>query len=630
MDKTNSNSKHRFGICITAAAVLVLAALPVIESFVKLFFKRSIPFSTEIIMQMLMITSCVSGVIAVRKKEHLSIGLVQYIKNESVKSKLMIVTNMLSACVSAMLAVCSAVYIRVALDHNTMIGFIPQWIFSVVMPLCFMVMSFYFARALPFSGKKKLLAFIPALFSLFCSLPLIAQFIWLFDLPESMLRMHDVLTVLIQKTYVPVICFIVLCAIAGAPLFIVFGSLAMVLFAVQDSEVAAIIVNVESVLTNVDYSAIPLFALVGFFLSESKAGIRMVETFRAFFGWFRGGLIAAATLICAFFTTFTGASGVTILALGGILFSILTPPKDSARAGSSSCYPASFSRGLLTSTGSIGLLFPPSLPIILVGITMQQSIIKFFMAGILPGILLICAMVVFGIIISFRAKIPIEKFNFLYALKSLKNSIFELMLPFLLLAGFFSGILSISEIGAAALVYIFIIEVFVKRDIPLRAVPGVFAKGLPIIGGILMILSLSKALSEYIVFIQAPEIFADWMQRVVSSKIVFLLLLNVVLLITGCLMDIFSAFAVMLPLIVPLGAVYGIDPLHLGIIFLINLEAGYLTPPVGLNLFLASYRFERPFIEICRNVWPFLLIQLCVVVLVTYIPVLSTGLPKLF
>ncbi|MDR0382376.1 MAG: TRAP transporter large permease subunit, partial [Spirochaetaceae bacterium] len=249
---------------------------------------------------------------------------------------------------------------------------------------------------------------------------------------------------------------------------------------------------------------------------------------------------------------------------------------------------------------------------------------------ILPGLLLSLSMIVFGVIITFKTKIPLERFSARRAGRAIKKSFFEIMLPVLLVVGYFSGIFSLVEIGAAALVYIFIIEVVVFRDIALRDIPKVFAKALPVTGGILAILALSQALSYYIVDTQAPENFARWVQAAIKSKWLFLLMLNLMLLVTGCLIDIFSAIMIVLPLIAPLAAAFGIDSVHLGIIFLINMETGFLTPPVGLNLFLASYRFKKPFVEICRYVAPFLLIQLAVVLIVTYVPGLSLVFARLF
>jgi tripartite ATP-independent transporter DctM subunit len=332
-------------------------------------------------------------------------------------------------------------------------------------------------------------------------------------------------------------------------------------------------------------------------------------------------MIIATVVLCAFFTSFTGASGVTILALGGILYTIL---KDKSK------YPEGFTVGLLTSTGGIGLLFPPSLPIILVGATTYTNIIHVFLGAIIPGIILVLAMIVFGIVASVKTRIPLEPFDIRKAGAGLKESAFEILLPFLLIGGYFSGILSLVEIGAVAVVYVFIVEVLIHRDIPLGDLPRVFSKAVPIIGGVLAILAMSKALSYAIVDTRLPENLAHWLRSTVESKYVFLLLLNLALLVVGCLMDIFSAILVVLPLISPLGQAYGIDPVHLGIIFIINLEVGFLTPPVGLNLFLASYRFKKPFVEICRYIWPFLLIQFAVVLLVTYVPWFSTFLVRFF
>jgi tripartite ATP-independent transporter DctM subunit len=293
-------------------------------------------------------------------------------------------------------------------------------------------------------------------------------------------------------------------------------------------------------------------------------------------------------------------------------------------------YPEKFSIGLLTSTGSICLLFPPSLPIILVGATTLTNILKLFVGGLIPGLILVIAVIIFGISSSIKIQVPREPFNIKAAIGGIKDSAFEILLPILLVAGFFSGLLSITELGAVSVVYIFIVEVLIHRDIALKDVIAVFNKAVPIIGGVLSIIALSMALSYYIIDTQAPQNLAIWMSETIQSRVVFLLLLNLSLLVVGCLMDIFSAILIVLPLVSPLGAAYGIDPIHLGIIFITNLEVGFLTPPVGLNLFLASYRFKKPFTQVCRYVLPFLLIQLAVVILVTYVPFLSTWLPGFF
>jgi tripartite ATP-independent transporter DctM subunit len=432
---------------------------------------------------------------------------------------------------------------------------------------------------------------------------------------------------------VPVILLLIVAALSGTPIFAVIGGIALLMLQSAGGEPDAAPLQIYSAFTDAsDLIAIPLFTLTGFFLSESKAGERLVNTFKSLFSWMPGGMIIATVVICAFFTSFTGASGVTILALGGILYTILAEKSK---------YPERFSIGLLTSVGGIGLLFPPSLPIILVGSTtnsilyfmghtIEYNIIDFFLGAMIPGIIMVLAMIAFSIVASRKIKIPVEPFELKKAGSAIKGSALEILLPVILIGGYFSGLLSLVQISAVSVIYVFIAEVLINRDILIRDVPKVFFKAVPIIGGVLAILAMAKALSYAIIDSQVPEHFAEWMQNTVSSKFLFLLLLNLALLVVGCLMDIFSAILVVLPLIVPLGYAYGIDPIHLGIIFITNLEVGFLTPPVGMNLFLASYRFKKPFVVICRYVLPFLLIQLAIVLLITYVPWFSTFLPGLF
>jgi tripartite ATP-independent transporter DctM subunit len=253
-----------------------------------------------------------------------------------------------------------------------------------------------------------------------------------------------------------------------------------------------------------------------------------------------------------------------------------------------------------------------------------------FLGGIIPGVILVIAMIIFGVVISIKTKIPVEKFELKKSLVSLKDSSLEILLPIFLIVAYFSGFLNLVQLGAVAVLYIFIVEVFVHKDIKLSDIKKIFNKAVPIIGGVLSILAIAKAFSTFIVFTQAPANVASWMQSAVESKLVFLFILNVALLVIGLVLDMFSAILIVLPLLIPLGEIYAIDPVHLGIIFLVNLEVGYITPPVGLNLFLASYRFQKSFVEICKNVAPFLLVRVVVVLLVTYLPWISTWLVRLF
>ena len=369
-----------------------------------------------------------------------------------------------------------------------------------------------------------------------------------------------------------------------------------------------------SMLISPTMPAIPLFTLAGFILSESKAGERLVKLFRAFTGWLPGGLAIAAVIVCAFFTTFTGASGVTILALGALLSYILIQSGNKKE----------FTHGLLTGSGSIGLLFPPSLPIILYGVTAQTNIKHMFLGGIIPGFIMVLALSIMGIVSAVKNNIKPTKFSLREAGVSVRGSIGEILLPAIILFGYFLGIMTLVEAAAVAVVYVIILEVFINRDIKLKDLIPTALKSVPIIGGVLIILTVARGLSYYLIDAEIPMSLSAWVETHISSKYVFLILLNLALLVTGCLMDIFSAIVVVAPLIIPLGEIFGIHPVHLGIIFLANLELGYLTPPIGLNLFLASYRFNEPLGRVYRNVVPFFLVLLVTVLVLTYVPWFST------
>jgi tripartite ATP-independent transporter DctM subunit len=612
------------GVC--CLSMVLLALFPLVDAVLRFAFHSGFPDVQGALIHLLLLVGLFSGLKTTSSREHLSIGLVQYLGETDTagraKRALAAAGCILSAFVITVIAWASFSFIRLGLMGWLICGLVPDRVVALAIPLCYGIMAFRFVRQSPLEGPAKIAAFLAPVLGTVVSLPIIAKAVWGFDAPEFFLDMSDILYSAAGLLKIPGAIVLILAALGGAPLFTVMGGLALLFITASggDSDVAAN--QVYLALTQDAIIPIPLFAFMGFFLSESRAGERLVGCFRSLFGWLPGGMIIAAVAICAFFTSFTGASGITILALGGLLYTILRE-----HAG----YPEGFTVGLLTSTGSIGLLFPPSLPIILVGCGIQTSILKLFAGALIPGIILTLSVMIFGVAVSLKGPGKGgERFSPAKALAGIKESAFELLLPIFLVTAFFTGILSITELGAAALVYVFIIEVLVHRDIALRDCIKVFRKAAPIIGGILSIIALSMALSYYIVDSQVPQNLAEWMSATIESKFVFLLLLNLMLLVVGCLMDIFSAILIVLPLVAPLGAAYGIDPVHLGIIFIINLEVGFLTPPVGLNLFLASYRFKQPFVKICRYVLPFLLIQFAAVMLVTYIPALSTFLAGRF
>ncbi|MDR2632891.1 MAG: TRAP transporter large permease subunit [Treponema sp.] len=611
---------HRLEQGLGYASLICLTLLPVADAFARIIFKTGIPASNGLMIHCLLVVGLISGMLTTKTEEHLSIGLVATFGNPKTKERFMLAHKLLSACILIQIAWCGASFVLIGLSPWRMIGFIPNQIFGLIIPLGYAVMAFRFAANTALIGKAKVLPVLALLLGTLCALPMLAKICWGFDVPDRLYAFIDFWYTLAYYLRVPGVILLLLAALAGTPLFVVMGGLALLLIQSAGGEVDVVANQVYTTLTKDSFIAIPLFTLVGFFLSESKAGERLVHTFRSLFSWLPGGMIIATVLICAFFASFTGASGVTILALGGILYTVLTSHVQ---------YPQRFSIGLLTSVGSIGLLFPPSIPIILVGTASMTNVFHMFLGGIIPGLILVAGVIIFGIIASIKTKIPVEPFKPSKALAALQESAFEILLPVLLIGGYFSGLLSLIETGGVAVLYIFMVEVFIHRDIPLRDLGRVFSKAIPIIGGVLSILALAQALSYYIVDTQAPEALVRWMQSAIKSKYLFLLFLNLSLLVVGCLMDIFSAILIVLPLILPLGTAYGIDPVHLGIIFITNLEVGFLTPPVGMNLFLAAYRFNTPFAAICRYVFPFLLIQFAVVLLVTYVPWFSTFLPHL-
>ncbi|OGF48735.1 MAG: C4-dicarboxylate ABC transporter [Candidatus Firestonebacteria bacterium RIFOXYA2_FULL_40_8] len=413
---------------------------------------------------------------------------------------------------------------------------------------------------------------------------------------------------------------LVAAVIFGAPIFIALGGLAVLFYFGADIPVASIPAETYRIVTDSILPTIPLFTLTGYILAEGGASKRFVRLFNSWFGWMPGGLAIATIMVCTFFTTFTGASGVTILAMGGLLLPILLK----------SGYGKTFSVGLLTATGSIGLLFPPSLPLILYGISAQISILDLFKGGFLPGVLLVAVVIIFSMLQGAKAKVARIPFVLKDALSSLWETKWELMIPVLILYGIFGGWTSLVEAAAFVAIYAFIVEIFVYKDISLtKDLPKILLKCVILVGGVLVIIGVAMGFTSYIVLQQIPEVIRDWVALHISSPLIFLLVLNVVLLVVGALMDIFSAIIVVVPLILPIAKHFGIDPVHLGIIFIANLELGYLTPPVGMNLFLSAYRFEMSVGEVTKASFKFLILMLLAVLIITYVPWLTTFMVKL-
>ena len=396
----------------------------------------------------------------------------------------------------------------------------------------------------------------------------------------------------------------------GMPLFAVLGSIALFAFHRTEIDISSVGVSMYTLANSPLLIAIPLFTFAGYLFAHSKAPDRLVKLSRALFP---GGLSVVALISCAVFTAFTGASGVTIIAMGGLLFPALI------KEG----YTKKFSLGLMTSSGSLGLLFPPSLALIIYGYVASVNVDELFVAGLLPGILLVAVLAVYGVIMGRRLKIPRPKWSLRAILRGLKGAAWEVPLPVIILGGIYGGIFTVMEAAAITALYALIVEVFIYRDISLRKLPSIVAESMTLVGGILLILSCAIAMTNFLIDAEVPLLILDWMQQYIDNKYTFLLLLNIFLLIVGCLMDIFSALIVVVPLIVPVAMGFGVHPVHLGIIFLTNLEIGYMTPPVGLNLFISSYRFNESILSLYLASLPYLLLLLLCLVIITYYPALS-------
>jgi C4-dicarboxylate transporter DctM subunit len=404
----------------------------------------------------------------------------------------------------------------------------------------------------------------------------------------------------------------------GAPIFVVISALALYLLFSSHIDLSALVIEMHRMATTPVLVAIPLFTFAGYLLSESGAPRRLIRLSNAGLGWLPGGLSIIAVVSCAAFTALTGATGLTIIALGGILLPAMLQGK----------YPERFSLGLLTTSGTLGLLFPPSLPLIIYAIVGKVRVDQLFVAGILPGIFLVLLLSAFSVHRSIQANIPKTKFQMLEVLKALKESLWELPLPFVVLGGIYSGHFAVSEAAAMTAAYVLLIEVVIYRDIRFKELPVIMKKSMVLVGGILIILAAAMGLTNCLIDAEIPMKMLNFFKSHIDSRPLFLVVLNLFLLAVGCTMGIFSALIVVVPLVTPIAQAYGINPVHLGIIFLTNLEIGASIPPLGINLFISSIRFEKPVLRLYWASLPFIAMLLLALAVITYLPWLSLALLK--
>jgi C4-dicarboxylate transporter DctM subunit len=402
-------------------------------------------------------------------------------------------------------------------------------------------------------------------------------------------------------------------AISGAPLFLVISAAALVSLHLLGINLALVIIEMYRLAANPLLIALVYFAFAGYLLAEGSAGRRLVRLSAAVFGYLPGGLAIVCLVSCAFFTAITGASGVTIVALGGILLPALLEER----------YPETFALGLITSSGSLGLLFPPSLPVIIYGLVSGASIPKLFVAGVLPGLLPVLLLSIYSVCVVRRQRRETAPFTWGGLTQAVRQAIWELLLPVVVFGGIFSGFLALSEAASVTVFYVLVVSLFIRRDLKLRQIPGVAIKTVLMVGGLIVILGAALAFNSFLVDQEVPTKILSFIQAHVESKVAFLGMLNVFLLLVGCLLDVYSALFVIAPLLIPVAQAYQVNLLHLGVIFLTNLQIGLIHPPIGMNLFIASLRFDKSILRLSWAALPFLGILLVTLVIITFVPELT-------
>jgi tripartite ATP-independent transporter DctM subunit len=573
--------------------------LPLSEIVARKVFGTGLPGAGPFAQMLTLWVGMLGAAIAAREGKLLSLATGEFLPKGWISTVGHIIAGAAGACISTILAIGGAALVRSNRAAGDVIAVgIPVWVADLVIPVAFSLIAARLVwRASP-NWTGRAIAAIGILLGL-----------WLG-------AHHDLLE---GHAAWPWVVAVILAGIVGMPIFALLGGVALFCFFVTGGRPIVLLIKAhEELTTSAGLAAIPLFTLAGFLFAEGKSSDRLLRALRALFGWAPGGTAVAAAALCAFFTLFTGGSGVTILALGGLLLPGLLAEG----------YRERFSIGLLTASGSLGLLFPLSLPLMLYGIVAQGIAIEdLFIGGLLPGLFMLGLLAVMGWREGIRSGAKRVPFTMREAGAALWEAKWELMLPVVILFVIMGGYAVPVECAPVAALYAMIVQRYIHKDLPSwKDVVRVMSDCIALVGGVLVILSVAAGLTNYLVNAQVPSQLIDWTQAHIESKWVFLLALNVFLLLVGCVMDIFSAIVVVVPLIVPLAQVFGMHPVHLGVIFVANLELGFLHPPVGLNLLLASYRFKKPVLEVTWATLPFLGILALGVLLITYVPWLTLGL----
>ena len=565
-----------------------------------------VPGKEAYVRQLTLWLAFVGGLAAALQSKHLTLSTAEIFGEGRARRLSLLFSGSVAAAVVAVLAKGAFDIVRVnrALPEPKMLPIgVPEWASAAIMPVALGAMALVFGwkASNRWPGRLIALSTIPAALALGLLPPDSAAHLW------------------------PLAIVVLSAAFLGAPVFVAMGGIAAVLFFADGTPVSAVTRKVSDLIMSPTLPAIPLLTAAGYVLAESAAAERLVRFFRAIFGWLPGGIAVMVAAVCALFTTFTGGSGVTILALGGLVYPILR--KDG--------YSEGFSLGLVTASGSLGLLFPPSLPVVLYTVvaSSREQVVpldQLYIAGLLPGLLLVVLTAAYGIMVGRHLVKDRQPFSWREVALSAWSAKWELALPFVVVGLYAGGFLTLLETAAAALAYAVIVECFITGDLHIfRTLPEVLLKAAGLMGAVLILLSIAMGLTNYLVDAQIPDQIMTWVKAHIHSQAMFLLALNVFLLVVGSVVEIYAGIVILAPLIVPMGAEFGVNPIHLGVIFLANLELGFLFPPVGLNLFLSSSRFNQPLVRLYRHILPFLIITAIGVLLITYTDSMSLGLLRL-
>jgi tripartite ATP-independent transporter DctM subunit len=576
-----------------------MAVLPLLETLGRHLWRSGVPGSAMLVQHGTLWIAFLGAAIAAREGNLLALGAGAGLLPRRFRGWAWLFSSAVAAAVAALLVVAGVDLVRLErAGGSLLLAHFPVWLAETVMPVGSALIAWRLLRRAAPTWRGRALAALAAAA--------------LAGLVLSPAAGH-------AAVFAAVLALLLAAAVFGAPVFAVLGGLAVLLFRHADEPLAAIPTEIYRLVTSPALPTIPLFAFAGYLLAAGRASHRLLRFFRALFGWMPGAIAVVTVLACTFFTTFTGASGVTIVALGGLLLPALIEEGYTDR----------FSVGLLTSSGALGLLFPPCLPVILYGVMAGIAVDRMFLGGILPGALLVLLVLAYALRAGFGVRRPRTAFSWAELRGALNEAKWEILLPVLVILGIFGGFATMVETAAFAVVYVLLVGTRVHRDLSLRGdFPRVGAEAATLIGGVLIVMAAAMGLTSYLVDAGVPAQILAWVQATIHSRVVFLIALNLFLLLVGALMNIFSAIVVVVPIIAPMAAAFDIAPVHLGVIFLANLELGYLTPPVGMNLFLAAYRFKRPLGEVFASIVPFYLILLAGVLAITYIPALTTALQR--